>query len=143
MRRRRISSRTIGSPFQSVGSCEPQWSTFLDGEYNDDGRQSMASAVRMEAGNGIGCRAQSCPLCGGRDLCLEFPGVRDRLGIVDGEFDFYRCADCESVSLIPMPDEDEIPAFYSETYKVEGPPKGRGLGAKLRVIEWLTLFEPV
>jgi len=85
----------------------------------------------------------SCPLCGGRDLFLEFPDVRDRLGIVDGEFDFYRCADCESISLLPMPEEDEIPTFYSETYKVEGPPKGRGLEAKLRVIEWLTLFEPV
>ena len=109
----------------------------------DHNKRSMTSAVAVEANNEMSGRVQSCPLCGAQDKFLEFPRVRDRLGFVDGEFDFYRCADCQSVSLLPMPAEDEIPTFYSETYKVDGPPKGRGLRAKLQAIEWLTIFEPV
>ena len=85
----------------------------------------------------------ACPLCQGRELELKFPGILDRLGIVDGQFDFHSCKRCKSVSLIPLPDAADVPGFYPASYMVKSPPSNGGLLTNLRVAEWHTFFLPV
>lgn len=110
----------------------------LDSEASgDEGQGCMVRGVEPET------RSGTCPLCNSRSLVLKHPGVRDRLGFVDGQFDFFVCRDCGSVSLDPLPGEQEIGAFYPPAYMVTGPAAGRGLARRLRQLEWRVLYLPV
>jgi SAM-dependent methyltransferase len=84
-----------------------------------------------------------CPLCHATEMEIKYSGIRDRLGYVEGAFDFYQCMRCVSVSLHPFPGEDEISSFYPGSYMVQSPPSDEGLAAKLQTILWRTLFLPV
>jgi 2-polyprenyl-3-methyl-5-hydroxy-6-metoxy-1,4-benzoquinol methylase len=84
-----------------------------------------------------------CPLCGGGDLVIILPRMRDRLGHVPGEFDFYKCRHCGSVSIFPLPAEEEISGFYPPSYMVTRPSSKGDLGGLLKSLEWRTLFVPV
>src|SRR3990172_2045173 len=84
-----------------------------------------------------------CPLCGSQRLVLKFPNIRDRLGFVEGRFDFHVCRRCASVSLVPLPKDEEIGSFYPPTYMVTGPTGDGGLPRLLRQLEWRALYLPV
>lgn len=87
--------------------------------------------------------APLCPLCGGGDLVIALPKMRDRLGHVAGEFDFYQCRKCGSVSIFPLPAEEEISGFYPPSYMVARPTSTGDFGSLLKSLEWRTLFVPV
>lgn len=57
-----------------------------------------------------------CLYCGSRRLGPLYAGVRDRLGFVPGERVFWRCGDCGSAVLVPLPATADLPAFYPPVY---------------------------
>ena len=81
-----------------------------------------------------------CPLCHATELEIKYVGINDRLGYVKGEFDFFQCAHCKSVSLFPFPKEEEVGSFYPESFMVSEPTPDRSLPGSLRSIEWKILF---
>lgn len=85
----------------------------------------------------------TCPLCSSQGLALKYPNVRDRLGFVQGRFDFHVCRRCSSVSLVPLPEEEEVGSFYPPAYMVTRPAADGGLSGVLRRLEWRVLFLPV
>jgi len=99
----------------------------------------MQAKPTASAGPGRGKQDHECPICQGRDLTLQFSGITDRLGIVKDLFDFYRCLDCQSVSVQPLPKKHEIPSFYPEAYSVEGPQGGKTISDWIRLLEWKML----
>lgn len=87
--------------------------------------------------------SNQCPLCGTEELQLKYANIDDRLSVVEEEFDFYMCRHCGSVSVLPMPNENETSKFYPPSYKVRAPSSNGNLAGKVRRIEWQTLFLPV
>ncbi len=55
-----------------------------------------------------------CELCGGTDRDLVLTG-RDRTGFVSGTWDLKRCTGCGLVAMDPLPQPEEIGAFYSDS----------------------------
>lgn len=84
-----------------------------------------------------------CPLCGERELSLEYAGVKDRLGFAAGSFDFYACFRCGSISVQPRPMEEDLPGFYPETYAVRREDSEHFTSRIMRHVEWHGLFSPV
>ena len=63
--------------------------------------------------------------------------------MVQGYFDFYTCTGCDSVSLIPLPDEAEVATFYPASYMVKRPSSNGSRVSQLCLMEWQTIFLPV
>lgn len=57
-----------------------------------------------------------CLYCGSSRLNRCYSGVRDRLGFVPGERAWLSCEDCGSAVLSPLPDPEELGAFYPPVY---------------------------
>ncbi|MCS6864758.1 MAG: class I SAM-dependent methyltransferase [Gemmataceae bacterium] len=57
-----------------------------------------------------------CLYCGGSELQLAYRGVRDRLGFVPGEREFWQCQECGSLVLHPIPRWEEVASFYPPVY---------------------------
>lgn len=60
-----------------------------------------------------------CVLCGGELDGVLFGPLRDRLHLLDGEWDFFRCQDCGSGVLHPMPSQEQLLTAYPEVYAVD------------------------
>jgi SAM-dependent methyltransferase len=59
---------------------------------------------------------QSCPYCTSQTFERWLDGVRDRLGIAPGTYEFWRCGECGSGVLHPAPKPEELAALYPEVY---------------------------
>lgn len=77
-----------------------------------------------------------CLYCGGSDLRPAYSGVRDRLGFVPGEREFWRCHACGSLVLVPLPRSQDLAAFYPPVYTF-----GTDLGGASRFKRLLTRLE--
>jgi 2-polyprenyl-3-methyl-5-hydroxy-6-metoxy-1,4-benzoquinol methylase len=56
-----------------------------------------------------------CPSCGKPGTVL-YTGLSDRLFGVEGEWQFFNCADCELIWLNPRPMDEDIEKLYSSYY---------------------------
>ena len=57
-----------------------------------------------------------CFYCAGRSYRPLFKNVQDRLGVVSGRWEFWRCQFCRSATLFPQPDPKELVSFYPPAY---------------------------
>lgn len=57
-----------------------------------------------------------CLYCGSRNSRTLYSRVRDRLGYIDGSFEFVQCGQCGSAMLHPLPSEEDVPGFYPPHY---------------------------
>jgi len=78
----------------------------------------------------------SCLYCSGHDLRPAYTGVRDRLGFVPGEREFWKCRGCGSLVLVPLPRSQDLAAFYPPVYTF-----GTDLGGASRFKRLLTWLE--
>jgi len=61
------------------------------------------------------CISDACPVCGA-DASYEFTGS-DLLYGASGSYDYGRCNHCGAVFQVPMPDAEQIAAFYPDDYE--------------------------
>ncbi|MEA3292267.1 MAG: class I SAM-dependent methyltransferase, partial [Pseudomonadota bacterium] len=73
-----------------------------------------------------------CPICGGR-AHHAYTG-KDRLHGVGGDFRYAGCGECGAVFQYPMPDIEQILAFYPGDYKPYAPPAIRPPNALKRAV---------
>jgi SAM-dependent methyltransferase len=57
----------------------------------------------------------TCPVCGS-DASYDFTGSDLMFG-TPGSYDYARCKDCGAVFQVPMPDAEQIAAFYPDDYE--------------------------
>ena len=81
-----------------------------------------------------------CGYCGNTSFSPFVAGVTDRLGVVDGEYSFVKCAECGSGWLDPLPSPDRISAFYPRMY---GLGKGADERPLMSAVELALWFGPV
>jgi len=60
----------------------------------------------------------NCPLCGSSDLKIEYKNVKDiEHRVAKGNFNYYKCNNCELIFIYPLPDINEVASFYDESYQ--------------------------
>ena len=77
-----------------------------------------------------------CLYCGESKATLWLRHVQDRLQYVPGEWDFYRCDECGSAMLHPMPAADDLASLYPPVYTF-----APELGARNRFSKLLAFLE--
>jgi SAM-dependent methyltransferase len=82
-----------------------------------------------------------CLYCESRDLEVLYTGVRDRLDFVPGERTFLQCRRCGSAVLAPLPQAEDLAAFYPPVYSFT-PELGQGpLRRALSKVEYHLFFK--
>lgn len=61
-------------------------------------------------------KPDTCMYCGSRQLQPWLRGIHDRLGYVQGTWEYLRCAQCGSALLSPMPRQEIIGELYPPVY---------------------------
>ena len=82
-----------------------------------------------------------CLYCEGSEFVPLVSGVRDRAGVVPGEFTFVRCVRCNSAMLSPPPRERDIPGFYPRVYTF-APELAAGWRQVLAQVEYSVFYRP-
>ncbi|RLS40529.1 MAG: class I SAM-dependent methyltransferase [Planctomycetota bacterium] len=77
-----------------------------------------------------------CLYCGASKATLWLRKVQDRLQYVSGEWDFYRCDECGSAMLHPMPTAEDLASLYPPIYTF-----APELGARSRFSRLLAFLE--
>jgi len=77
----------------------------------------------------------NCILCGGALEKPIFENVTDRLGISQRPWTFYRCGECGSAILHPIPPQEELLAAYPAYYSFAQAPRDRFLPRLLHSLE--------
>lgn len=94
-------------------------------------------------GASLGESRPACLYCAGTDFVPLYQNVRDRLGYVEGTWEFIRCTVCGSALLWPQPDPAELASFYPPVYsfspEVEQPSR---LKRWLNKLEYRFFFNP-
>lgn len=78
---------------------------------------------------------ERCILCEGELDGVLFGPLRDRLGLLNGEWNFRRCRNCGSGVLHPMPSQEQLLAAYPEVYAVDQAPQTHWLHRLLYKVE--------
>ena len=72
----------------------------------------------------------SCPYCGGTDRVLEHEAVEDwAFACAPGQWNYWRCAQCQSLYLHPCPTVATIGKAYARYYTHAGSPGGGAMAA--------------
>ena len=89
--------------------------------------------------------APSCLYCGYSGFDPWLSGVRDRLGVSQAEWAFWRCQDCGSAMLVPCPSPAELAAFYPPVYDFAPwmTPATSGLARVRAWLEYALFFGPL
>ena len=84
-----------------------------------------------------------CLYCGAGARAKVYAGVRDHFGIAPGAYDFFRCDDCASASLDPVPSADAVAAFYPRDYTFRPAAATESTARRLlRGLEWRLFYRP-
>ncbi len=85
---------------------------------------------------------ETCLFCGSEDIYPYLSGVMDRLGIAPQGNDFFKCENCGSLRLVPLPSKETLAKCYPEEYQFH-----KESGGWLRKIwnrlEWRLFYQPV
>ncbi len=82
-----------------------------------------------------------CHYCKGVDFVPLVSGVRDRAGVVPGEFAFVRCVRCGSAMLSPPPRACDVAGFYPRVYTF-APELAAGWRRVLAQAEYAIFYRP-
>ena len=85
-----------------------------------------------------------CDLCGRDETDAIYPGARDHLHHLPGNFTFVRCIHCGLVYLNPRPDPQSLAPFYPDDYISYGACLDMGdrkLSRREKRVAGITLFE--
>ena len=59
-----------------------------------------------------------CPICNSKNINIEYKNVNDiEHRVAKGNFNYYKCLDCEAIFIYPMPKLEEISSFYGDSYQ--------------------------
>lgn len=86
--------------------------------------------------------ANVCSLCRSALESKPLWITRDRLNLVPGEFRFYRCTQCRSAVLYPLPPKEIIQQAYPDHYMFN-PDSDVGLKRFLKRIEWQLFYRRI
>jgi SAM-dependent methyltransferase len=84
-----------------------------------------------------------CIFCDGPLGDALFADIRDRLGLLEGTWNFLRCRDCGSAVLDPMPSPEELLAAYPEAYAMDQAPQTHWVHRFLYQLETKFFYEPL
>jgi SAM-dependent methyltransferase len=104
----------------------------------------MASTVARPSSNGAKTLlGRVCPYCSGSKFSLLLDGVRDRLGYVEGQWKFWKCVECGSAIIDPLPDIDNLGALYPPVYTYSPALAKQSFAGRLQAaIEYNLFFRP-
>jgi SAM-dependent methyltransferase len=80
-------------------------------------------------------KGESCTYCEGPLGQVKYRDVRDRLGYVQGSWDFLECNACGSLKLSPFPTADQAVSFYPPKYNIPAPTHTEGIR------KWISIFD--
>lgn len=86
---------------------------------------------------------QRCILCDGKLGEVLFANLRDRLGLLQGTWNFLRCQNCGSGVLDPMPSQEELLAAYPECYSFDQVPRTHRMHRLLYALETRLFYGPI
>jgi SAM-dependent methyltransferase len=104
----------------------------------------IAANPPMPAANyGSPTAIPKCLYCTGQAFDPLYSGIRDRLQHVPGEHTLWKCRQCNSAILVPMPAENELAAFYPDVYNfTPDTPQSSPLKKWLARLEYNIFFQP-
>ena len=82
-----------------------------------------------------------CPFCEACEGLTRQYDVRDRFGLSAVQYKVMRCGRCSSLTLDPLPKEDEVAAFYPESYNFKKENANSVWSASTKFIEWKLFYE--
>jgi SAM-dependent methyltransferase len=111
---------------------------FRAGSRADPGSAAEVATNGTRAG---GARDFVCLYCEGAEFAPLVSGVRDRAGVVPGEFTYVRCVRCGSAMLSPSPRASDVPGFYPRVYSF-APDLAAGWRQVLARMEYSVFYRP-